>query len=369
MTSTPPWRRSTASPSTRTTTPTTDSTSQPWAHRPARWPPATPNPVRSFRAAVSVSAAGRSGAAAAPSRAVPTVHHQVVHPPADEFDDLVARARRRARAGERLGSLRAPPVELGPPSPQSRRFHSRSREVTCPRSSVWCSSRIGTCQHTLGFQSSGRSPASSAAMWSAHPTPPSNPGRFRKMQASSTKRVAVVADPSASGSPVRRKPFLTAFAWNCMCSGRTRTNADTTVCDVVVVDEVGAVAAAALREVLGRRRRARPGTPRRRCSDEFESRIRRVEHPGALLLGVLERDPLVEVVGRAVGSRGVRHRRARYSSSRRSRGTVAGRGGADGGDASSTTSGRAPVSIPGEPDGCSPWCRSASSSQRSTSPS
>ena len=40
-----------------------------------------------------------------------------------------------------------------PPSPQSRRFHSRTVDVTWPFSSVLSTCRIGSCQQTSGFQS------------------------------------------------------------------------------------------------------------------------------------------------------------------------------------------------------------------------
>ena len=193
---------------------------------------------------------------------------------------VVDRAARRARRSRRATSgtrARSPTNASGdsvhhqwkssPPSPQSRRFHSRSRDVTWPFSSVECSSRIGTCQHTLGFQSSGRSPASSAAMCSAQPAPPAKPGPVEE-------DAGVVDEPgdgrpstpSSLGSPGRRNPPRRALAWNCIWSGRRRTNACDDVGDVVLVDEVGAVAAAALLELRAPARRGSRGSRRRRCT-------------------------------------------------------------------------------------------------------
>ena len=65
---------------------------------------------------------------------------------------------------------------------------------------------------------------------------------------------------------------------------------------VVVVDEVGAVAAAALRQ-LGRRGVEDALAPGAVDAAVVRAQERGVEHPRPLLVGILEADPLVEVVG------------------------------------------------------------------------
>lgn len=93
-----------------------------------------------------------------------------------------------------------------PPSPQSARCVARTVTTVGPAP---CSSTLmGNCQHTDGFQSSGLSPASTAARCRAHPTPPAKPGRLRKMHAPSTRPVADNdASRNTSNSPTR--------SWNC----------------------------------------------------------------------------------------------------------------------------------------------------------
>ena len=72
--------------------------------------------------------------------------------------------------------------------------------------------------------------------------------------------------------------------------------------DVVVVDEVGAVAAAPLGQ-FRRRRVEHPLAPLPVDAAVVRAQERGVEHPCALLLGILEADPLVQVVGPARGHR------------------------------------------------------------------
>ena len=104
-----------------------------------------------------------------------------------------------------------------PPAPQSRRFHSRTVDVTYPYESVSSMRRRGSCQQTSGFQSSGRSSASRAARWSAHPAPPGNPGRLRNTQASSISRVTCT--PSSLRAVSRRGLMRSNI---CHCSGVRR---------------------------------------------------------------------------------------------------------------------------------------------------
>ena len=118
------------------------------------------------------------------------------------------------------------------------------------------------------------------------------------MQASSTsaghgdRRAVVLGLAVGEKALLADRPFL----WNCHCSGVRRSRVACEVGDVVVVDEVGAVAAAALLEL--------------RCGFVEDSlaaaavdahvvrpQVRGVEDPGALLVGILEAHPLVQVVG------------------------------------------------------------------------
>jgi hypothetical protein len=85
-------------------------------------------------------------------RALQLLDERVVDPPADELDDVVARLLVDGRSPTNAsGDSVHHQWKSAPPSPQSRRFHSRSRDVRWPFSSVECSSRIGTCQHTFGL--------------------------------------------------------------------------------------------------------------------------------------------------------------------------------------------------------------------------
>ena len=108
-------------------------------------------------------------------------------------------------------------------------------------------------------------------------------------------RVAVLARSCSEAA-------LAALACGTATGRRSRRSAAaSTRGDVVVVDEVGAVAAAALHE-LGRR----PGehalaAVRRRCTSTRQEE-RDVEDPGAVLVGIVERQPLVEVVGHGLGA-------------------------------------------------------------------
>lgn len=85
-----------------------------------------------------------------------------------------------------------------PRSPPLQSSASQRRIERVPSSPV--ATRNGTCQHTAGFQSIGRSPSSTADRCNAQPAPPSNPGRLKKMQAPSTTRVCEW-DESANTPP------------------------------------------------------------------------------------------------------------------------------------------------------------------------
>ena len=100
----------------------------------------------------------------------------------------------------------------------------------------------------------------------------------------------------APSSSVPTMPPRLPLARNCHWSLRQPGCRGLDGGEVVVVDEVGAVAAAALLEVLGRAGQhalaavAEDAGPRR-------EQERDVEDPGAVLVGIFERDPLVEVLG------------------------------------------------------------------------
>ena len=108
----------------------------------------------------------------------------------DHLDDLVPQLLVHGSvADEGLGVVGAPPVELGaalapvPPLPLPQDVGDVLVVVE------WWSRRSGSCQHTSGFQSMKRSPRATAAWCRAQPAPLAKPGRFRKMQAPSTRRV------------------------------------------------------------------------------------------------------------------------------------------------------------------------------------
>ena len=64
-----------------------------------------------------------------------------------------------------------------------------STDLTYPSSATSSSRRNGSCQQTSGLSSRWGTPRSTAARCRAHPAPPGNSGRLRKMQASFTRRV------------------------------------------------------------------------------------------------------------------------------------------------------------------------------------
>src|SRR4029079_14636947 len=82
-----------------------------------------------------------------------------------------------------LGSPVQYQCRSSPPSPQPRRSYSviQVLRISDPSASVTHSwvRRIGSCQQTSGFIVSGSTPIFSALLCSAHPIPPSKPGRLR----------------------------------------------------------------------------------------------------------------------------------------------------------------------------------------------
>ena len=244
-TTTPPWPRSTASSST-TTTPTT-----------------TTERDRRRRQRRSAGCGSGHPARAAPA-ARPACRRRAGRP---------ARRSRRATTVDGLGRRRTPRATRCTTSGTRRR--PRPSRAASTRAAVTsggrsrrceCSRRIGTCQHTFGFQSSGRSPASRAPMCRAHPAPPAKPGRLRKMQASSTRRVTVGGDAVVARLAGPQEPALAGLGVELHLLGAQPDERLDDVGDVVVVDEVGAVAAAALLPARAPARRGCPGTRRRRCS-------------------------------------------------------------------------------------------------------
>ena len=124
--------------------------------------------------------------------------------------------------------------------------------------------------------------------------PPAKPGRFRKMQAPSTRRVLISPALFVLVGPALRVPDLVELP----LLGGQALGVGQHGGLVVLVDEVGAVAAAPLLQIGG-------GTGEHalaagavdagpRAGEE-----RHVEDPGAVLVRVLEGDPLVEIVGHA----------------------------------------------------------------------
>ena len=197
-----------------------------------------------------------------------------------------SRRSRRGASRTRAGGRRR---RRGPRCTTSgtRRRRRPSRAASTPAASrsrgrrrpSWSSSRSGSCQHTCGFQSRGRSPASSAAGCSAQPMPPAKPGRFRKMQAPSTRRVLSSRPPCGgrSSPALGCPPVLPLLGGEPLGGGQRGVR-------VVLVDEVGAVAAAPLLELGGAAGEhalapvAVDAAPRAREE-------RDVEHPRALLVG------------------------------------------------------------------------------------
>ena len=232
----------------------------------------------------------RRGGGAGSIRALELLHHQVVDVRPDELADLVA-----ARLVDRLADRRRPPATRCTTSgSRCRRRPSRAAstraggDVTWPLSSVWCSSRIGTCQHTFGFQSSGRSPASSAAMCNAQPTPPCEAGpvqedagivdEARDRGRLSRRRRARRTHEAASHGLVMELHLLGL-------EPHERPHDDL---HVVVVDEVGAVAAASLLRAPSAGAVEHALAALAVDALVVRPQERRVEHPGPLLVGILE---------------------------------------------------------------------------------
>ena len=161
----------------------------------SRLPPGGADLV-SFVAALDGAGSSRFPRRAA-STALDVLDEPLVGPLADHLDDLVAQLEvdgldaRRRRRGRRC-TTSGTRARRRPSRAASTRAASRS-----PGPTRRCVStrRSGSCQHTSGFQSRGRSPASSAARCSAQPAPPGKSGRLRKMQASPTRRVTSVPSP------------------------------------------------------------------------------------------------------------------------------------------------------------------------------
>ena len=142
---------------------------------------------------------------------------------ADHLDDLVAEVLVHRLVPTKASSLSVHHQwNSAPPSPQSRRFHSRSVDVTWPFSSVCRSRRSGSCQHTSGFQSRALAGVERARCAARSRRRRSKPGRLRKMQAPSSRRVTMVS-PSLFGR--RTGPPRSASSWNCHCSGLSRSSA------------------------------------------------------------------------------------------------------------------------------------------------
>ena len=187
---------------------------------------------------------------------------------------------------ERLGRLRAPPMELFTPAAPVTPVPLSDDRGDVAVGEVSSSRRSGSCQQTSGFSSTWLRPSAMAAMCSAQPAPAGNPGRFRKMQAPSTSRVP--RSPSGSFLTTPFRPCL----WNCQMSGVSVGRRPLHVAGVLLPGEVRAVRAAPLRQ-LGRRtgqhalasvaEDARPGAGQERD----------VEQPGPFLVGIVEADPLV----------------------------------------------------------------------------
>ena len=205
----------------------------------------------------AATAGGRGSHGASAELHVP--HEAVVHRPRRPS----RRSRRAAsrRPGSRSRNARGSSVHhqwnSSPPSPQSRRFHSRSVYVVCSLSSVWSSRRSGSCQQTSGFQSRDVRRPRARRRCSAQPAPPGKSGRLRKMHASSTSRrdrlaVVVACDRAAELLGLRLElPLLGVEALDRTCWTRLT---------VGLVREVRAVASSSRARARRRARRARRGT-------------------------------------------------------------------------------------------------------------
>ena len=130
----------------------------------------------------------------------------------------------------------------------SRGASTRAAWRSCGRCRRWCGAGAAAAasRRSASSRAGARRPRV-AAMCSAQPSPPAKPGRLRKMQASSTsrgrrcrRRRRVRGSPCAS--PLRGTATAAAAA-----ARRLRRRSG----DVVVVDEVGAVAAAPLVQLRG----------------------------------------------------------------------------------------------------------------------
>ena len=109
-----------------------------------------------------------------------------------------------------------------PPSPQPRRSNSPIIVTLISVSSgllmVSKERRIGSSQQTSGLVCEKCTPSRMAKWWSAHPSPPANPRRFRKIQPSST--LFVFNSPCSSYSLISSFPFLVCpSSKNCHVSG------------------------------------------------------------------------------------------------------------------------------------------------------
>ena len=120
-----------------------------------------------------------------------------------------------------------------PPSPQSRRFHSRSvvGDVAVVVGVVVEAQRAAASTPRASSRAGARR-ASSAALCSAQPGPPAKPGRLRKMQA-----------PSTSAGDASRRPR------SCR-SGRPAASASSLELPLLVVEPLGVACATRLRSAL-----------------------------------------------------------------------------------------------------------------------
>ena len=146
-----------------------------------------------------------------------------------------------------------------------------------------------------------------AAMWKAQPTPPAKSGLVEE-------DAGVVDEPRDGLAALVLVDHALLGAVVLPLVGRQGGGRLLDPAGVLLVDEVGAVAAAALDE-LGRGAGEHPLAPVAEDAGPVARQERDVEHPRPLFLVVLEADPLVRV-GRCRG-----HGQARYSVRTRARGT------------------------------------------------
>ena len=180
-----------------------------------------------------------------------------------------------------------------PPLPQWRRSHWRMTEVTWPSSSsTWSSRRSGSCQHTSGLSVMRSTPRRAPRCGRRSPTPPGKSGLVQEDagvvdQPGHGLAVLVDVDHVLLGAVVL--PLLGGQG-----GGRLLDPPG-----VLLVDEVGAVAAAALHE-LGRGPGEHPLAAVAEDAGPVAGQERGVEDPRPLLFVVLEAEPLVRV-GRCRG--------------------------------------------------------------------